>query len=58
MCLKKSSDPTAEGKLVNLDNRSAGSLLGMWTSFMMNKEKFSSHLFTQGLTFSSAFMVS
>ena len=57
--LELSSDPTADGRLVNLDKGSAGiSLPGMWTSFMLNREKFSNHLLTQGATFSSAFMVS
>ena len=57
--LELSSDPAADGRLVNLDRGSAGiSLPGIWTSFMLNKEKFSNHLLTQGATFSSAFMVS
>ena len=57
--LELSSDPTAEGRLVSRDRGSAGiNLPGMWMSFMLKREKFSSHLFTQGATFSSALMVS
>ena len=38
--LELSSDPMAEGRLVSRDKGSAGiSLPGMWTSFMLNKER-------------------
>ena len=54
--LELSSDPTAEGRLLSQDKGSVGiNLPGIWTSFMLNREKFSIHLFTHGLTFSSAF---